>query len=299
MLVHVAPPSAEGAEATSRTFVELQSEGYAVSWATDGASPCTNANNADVAPRGSAWIAVHVDAAAGTIVASLCFVALQGTFEATSIAAPADDPRRLALATVEALNGLRTRPPPRERPQVRTTEAIEPLPSALFAEPSMVLEAFGGRPLIGAGFGFNAAIQGTLRLQLDGFVPLRSSEARGDQRELSLNAAWARFGPHLALRSAPLLVGASLQAGLAVIWASARTTPPLVGTTDITQAALFSAGAWLECPDASAVYFRASANASHLLPTVELELGNGAAQPFGKLLVDLGIGVGVRWGLAD
>jgi len=99
--------------------------------------------------------------------------------------------------------------------------------------------------------------------------------------------------PAVALEAVRL--GVSLDAGAALLWAKAHTTPPLIGSVDVTQAAIISAGLWLDFPQTSLLYFRAGGHVSRLLPSIELELGGGAAQPFGEFLIDGGIGFGVRW----
>jgi hypothetical protein len=161
------------------------------------------------------------------------------------------------------------------------------------------MNADGGRPLVGVTAGLETAIGDSLAIEVETFLPVRQTTARAPDRELSLGAAWARLGARVGFAASPLRLGLSLQGGAAFIWASAETTPPLIGTTEYTASAMFSGGLSLECPDTSLIYLRAAARASRLLPTIELELGDGSSRSFGELLVEMQIGIGLRWDTAD
>jgi hypothetical protein len=305
--VYLTPPPAGGDAATRRIFAELEQSGYVVAWATDGVSPCGAGARAEEARPPGAWISVELDAASHQAVARVCFWRAGASPELASTAAPAADHRQLALATVEALNGLLATPlpsAPAPAPPVAApvpppvpvpVPLPEPAPAAWLVHTSLAFDVFGGPPVIGAGVVFDVSLDSALSLELDSFVPLRASEVSGEQRELSLNVAWLRVGPRFSWQWAPVRLGVSLDAGAALLWAKARTTPPLVGTVDLAPAAIVSSGAWLEYPDESPLFFRIGGHVSRLLPSIELELGTGTALPFGEFLVDCGIGFGVRW----
>ena len=233
----------------------------------------------------------------------MCYAAPGGGVDVASLRAPAEDPRRLALAAVEALNGLRARAP------AAGARAVAPAPAppaampsgerrsaALFASAVLVLQPAGGGPLVGSDVGVDVILGPHVALELSVFVPLRATEFRGVRRELSIEAAWARLGPRLAWALPPLRFGASAHVGPALIWASADTEDPsLLGTTEVARAAQVAGGLWLESPDDEVFYFRATAMASRLLPSIEVELGDGSVQRLGQVLLETGIGAGVRW----
>lgn len=296
--VFLAPPPAAVDAAVQRISAELEQSGYDVVWATDSVSPCT-AGARTQAPPG-AWISVEPDASSNQTLATICFWKPGASPERASIAAPVADHRQLALATLEALNGLLAAPIAHTTIPALPSPALSPArdatPAAALAHTSLAFDVFGGPPVIGAGVALDVSLDPALSLELDSFVPLRASEERGQERELSLNVAWMRVGPRLSWQVAPVRLGVSFDVGAALLWARARTTPPLIGTVDVTPAAIVSGGAWLEYPAESAMFFRFGGRVSRLLPSVELELGTGAALPFGELLIDCGIGVGVRWG---
>jgi len=296
--VFLAPPPAAADAAMQRIFAELEQYGYVVAWAADTLSPCMGRAPASATPSG-AWISVDVDAASNHIVATVCSRMPGAAPEKASTSAPAADHRQLALATVEALNGLLAAPLPIMPVPAPLAPAPlpmrEPAPAAWLVQASLAFDVFGGPPVIGAGVAFDVAIDSALSLELDSFVPVRASTEQGERRELSLNVAWLRFGPRLSWPLAPLRLGVSFDAGATLLWAKARATPPLIGTVDAAPAVIISSGAWLEYPGESPLFFRVGGRVSRLLPSIELELGAGTAQPFGEFLIDSGIGFGVRW----
>jgi len=301
--VFLAPPPAAHEAAMQRIAAELEQYGYTVSWTIDTASPCL-AGARDRAKPPGAWISVELDAGSDQTLATICFWRAGASPELASIAAPAADHRQLALAALEALNGLSAAPIAPVRfpaPLAAAALASAPVPvrdaapAAWLVQASLAFDVFGGPPVIGAGVSLDTPLDGALSLELDSFVPLRASVERGEQRELSLNVAWLRFGPLLSWQLAPVRLGVFLDAGAALLWAKARTTPPLIGSVEVAPAGIVSSGVWLEYPDESPLFVRAGCRVSRLLPSIELELGTGTARPFGELLIDSGIGLGLRW----
>lgn len=293
-----------GAEsATERLMAELQSEGYELSWlAADEAAPCGRAEH--VAARlPAAFVRLEHEPGAKLAEAVICYVRREQAFEQTSVSVAAGDDRRLALAVVEALNGLKAEPrtggpapSPLAAPPVRTSRGAD----AAFVDAALAMDAFGRLPLAGAGFGLNAALSEQLSLHLETFTSVHDGDRSGFERELSLGGAWARFGPRFSWRAARLRLGVSLAVGPALVWASARSkTPERIGTNARAGSALVSSGLWLECPIASVLFLRAGAHASRLLPSIELALGDGSFLPFGELLLDASLGFGVSWGVDD
>jgi hypothetical protein len=298
-----------GREQPSRVLEELRSDGYEVRSVASDASPCETepaapAMPAPIASRPTAWIAIELDEASGELVATICYVAPRAAPERTVLRVPADDPRRFALATVEALNGLAARPRPREEaeaapaPPPERARARGARASALSVNAALEVDTAGGRPLVGTLVGLDTALGPGLSLSLEIFGSVQETTARGRDRELSLGAAWARLGPRMTWVASPLRLGLSLQAGAALVWASAETTPPLIGTAEQTAAALLATGFSLECPADTLVYLRAAGGATRLVPSVDLVLGDGSSRSFGELLIEMNIGVGVRWDTA-
>jgi hypothetical protein len=280
-------------------LTELEQYGYVVSWATDASSPCRTGAPAPTTPAG-AWISIALDERSNQTLATICFWGSGASPELTSIAAPIPDHRQLALATLEALHGLSAPPLRPARSVVSLASAPLPVPDAAHAaalvQTSLAFDVFGGRPVIGVGVALDASLSRALSLELDSFVPVRASVEHGEHRELSLNVAWLRFGPHLSWQLAPVRLGVSLQAGGALFWVKARTTPPLIGAVDVAAAGLVASGVWLEYPEASPLFLRVGGRVSRLLPSIELELGAGATRPFGELLIDCGLAFGAHWG---
>lgn len=291
-----------------RLIAELRSDGFeAQPVAMEEPPPCApEARRAPPRPDEQdtpyAGIEIERDASGARLVARLCHVPAP---ERAVVSAPVEDSGRLALAAVEALNGLtasagRAAPAPREVSPERALSAPSAARVALNATALLVLQPLGGRPFAGTSVGVEHALHPDLALELEVFMPIVASAADGPDRELSTAAAWARFGARTQASLPWLKLGASLQAGWALIWATARSRDPaLVGGTELAKAAVLSAGLSLESPDDSLLYLRATSQVSRLVPSARVELGGGRVQDFGNLLLEIGLGVGVRWPPAD
>jgi hypothetical protein len=287
-----------------RFVAELRSDGFDVQLvAAEEPSPCA-ADATDAPPDPGrhetpfAGIELGRAASGARLVARLCHVPAPGR---ALLSAPVEDSDRLALAVVEALNGL-TASPTRVRPAVSEASPRrappEPIsaPSALNAAAVLVLQPTRGRPLAGASIGVEHAVHSNVALGLEVFMPLLASSVDGPDRELSIAAAWARLGARAHTSLSWLKLGASLHTGMSLIWATARTRDPaLIGGAEFAKAALVSGGLWLESPSESPFFLRASVQASRLLPSARVELGGGRVQPFGDLFTELGLGFGLRW----
>jgi hypothetical protein len=310
--VGVARAGAETASsATERLMAELQNEGYEPTWlAEDEAAPCGRAEHV-AAQLPAAFVHLEHEAGAKLDVAVICYVRRQRAFEQTSVSATAGDDRRLALAVVEALNGLKAEPRaspapvPRDAQPSGAPNGAQPgrAPSGAntaFVGAALAMDATGRLPLAGAGLALSSALSERLSLQLETFTSVHDGDRGGFERELSMGAAWVRFGPRLSWRAAPLELGVSLEAGPALVWASARSkNPERIGTNARAGSALVSSGLWLQCPIASMLFLRAGAHASRLLPSIDLVLGDGSLLPFGEVLLDVSLGMGLSWGAGD
>lgn len=296
--VAIGVPTRDGLEATNRLVAELRSAAYELSWFEPGrGSPCAGGSALLELPPPAALIELEHQPESGVVLAVICYVRGARAFEQTSIDVPAGDPTRLALAVVEALNGLGAQPLPRRQAPFVVIAPDLPPSRAAFAEAALATDAIGKFSILGARLALQANVSERFGVQLEAFVPVREGEVSGADRDLSLRAAWAAVGPRLSWITPPLRFGFTITAGPTLVWVSARTnTAERVGTTSTTSAAIISSSVWLEYPSDAALYLRAGGHVSRLLPSVEVALGDGSFQPYGELLLDVGLGLGVRWG---
>jgi hypothetical protein len=298
--VAVTRPTAEPLDAVQRVIAELRSAGYVVSSIeAEDSSPCASGDSSPLPlALPAAFIRVETEVGSGVLTAVICYARRERSFEQTAVSAATNDHDRLSLSVVEALNGLKAEPrqPPAPSPSPPPLAPSAPSGSG-FVNTALAFDPRGPSPLAGFGFGLATSVDRRLSLELDVFASLREGTLRGYERDLTLDAGWARLGPQLSWVTAPLRFAVSVQAGAAWVWVSARTkTPNRVGTTVMTTSALVSSGLTLECPTSTLLYFRAAGRVSRLLPGVEVARGDGTYVPFGALLVDMSVGFGIRWG---
>jgi hypothetical protein len=290
----------------NRLSAELHSDGFEPELlAADEPSPCApertkNAGDGAGFSAAFAGLIIRLDPSTDELVAELCHVPAPPPPEQAVVRAPAGEPARFALAVVEALNGLTTPvrvvPAPRSSRAPVVVERSSAASPACFASAALVLQPTGVGPLPGASIGLDAPIHRHVALEIEVFAPFRASAAPGLHRDLSISTGWARLGARVSSALPELNFGVSLHTGVALVWATARSRDPLlVGTLDLMTAALVAGGVWLEYPRQSPVYLRAAAHAARLLPSARLELGGGASESFGDLLLEFGLGAGVRW----
>jgi len=306
--------SAEHLELARRLSSELTSEGYVV--ALQGASeffPCDASRvGAVAAPAGtSVWIRFTPSASGETVVASICYASTAPGFLETSASAPRSEPRQLALATAEALNGLRSKLPPMTVAPP-TAGATPPVPARESAPPS----APSARPLmnsasLSAGLllnlpdfpaapGIDARVTlglgPSLGIVIDAFVPVGASELTSAEVTARVRTTWLRLGPRISGSLGRLQFAGAVLAGPALTWATGSAQLPRIGTTDLTAGAVASLAAFVEYPRHGLLFVCASASASALLPGVRVSLGDHSPAPYGAWLFDGSIGFGARWG---
>jgi hypothetical protein len=307
-------------ELARRVASELAIEGYAVDVrATIDPSPCDPSRSKLISvPRGTkAWIRLAADPAdPDTIVASICYLGAQPFLQQASPSAPRADGQKLALATAEALNGLRARLPPIEGgPERAVAERPAPIEQAppLAREPAPAASATSGlvnSVVLGAAFvwclpdlppapGVTAratlGVTDSLGFMIDAFVPASARELASRQVVAKIRMAWLRAGPRLHGSSGDFELSAAALAGPALTWATAEALAPRVGTTDVTTGAVLTLSAFVEFPRKAAVFAHGSAAASALLPGVRVRLGDEASAPRGFWPLEASIGVGARW----
>jgi hypothetical protein len=307
-------------ELARRVASELAVEGYAVDVsATSDPSPCDPSRSKLVSvPRGTkAWIRLAADPAKpDTIVASICYLGAQPFLQQASPSAPRADAQKLAVATAEALNGLRARLPPieggseravAERPAATEQAPLvlrEPAPSA-GATPGLVNSVVLGAafvwslpelpPAPGVTARAMLGVRESVGFLIDAFVPVSGRELASQEVVAKVRTAWLRAGPRIHGSSGDFELSAAALAGPALTWATAEALAPRVGTTDVTTGAVLTLSACVEYPRKVPVFAYGAAAASALLPGVRVDLGDEASAPRGFWPLEASIGVGVRW----
>ncbi|HEX6276051.1 MAG TPA: hypothetical protein VFZ53_23585 [Polyangiaceae bacterium] len=300
-------------EVARRITSELSAEGYTVDVVGAGEpSPCDPNGPRVVAveQRAAVWIRVASDpAGSGAVIASICYLGTLPFLQRASVSAPNGEPQALALATAEALNGLRSKLPPLAANPEHAVAAAPPRdatapPAAPRAEP-LVNSALVGTALVlnlpdfpvAPGFVGRATlgVVPALDIVIDAFVPTTGREVSSDDVTATLRTTWLRVGPRWRGAAGDVALSAAALAGPAVTWATGEADAPRVGTIDVTTGAVLSLAAFVEYPRSGAIFACASASASALLPGVRVELGDGDP-PEGAWPVEAAIGFGVRWG---
>jgi hypothetical protein len=304
--------SEERVELARRLLSELESQGYAVEIRTGAElTPC-EANGPEavtIARDAHAWIKLGVAPASGeTTVASICYLGSLPLLQRATASAPRTDPGQLAVATAEALNGLRSKLPPvvREaaappRRETPTTAPAQPkLSSSLVNSVAVGAAVLFNAPhhpaapaaVLQTNLGWNSAAG----LQMDALIPTAGAELASPQVTATVRTTWLRLGPRLAWIAEDFKLAGALLAGPALSWATAVARAPRVGTTAVAAGAVLSLGATIEYPAHSPVFACVSGSASALVPNLRLKLGDGSRAPRGAWPVDAAVALGIRWG---
>lgn len=299
--VVVSQPSPEHDAAAAKLVAELRSEGYFVQWLSYPANtPCDDPARAAAAPSSGIWIEVTSAAQPGKIAAIICYRSAPGALDQARITAPLDDPERVAIATVEALNGLRSGPrrtPSIERPPA---EDIAPFPPAsgggrALVGSAVMLDPTGVGPVVGVEIGFFSSFAGDWSAGIDAFLPAIPAEETTPDRKLRLRAASIRLGLRRAWSLNRAQIFATLEGGPALVWASSEPTSPLIGTTQLAAGAVVALDAGLIYPSDSAAFVHVRAGVSRLFPEVRLKIDANDFRPFGRVLLDASLGFGLHW----
>lgn len=282
----------------ARLASELRSNGYSVRFEPfDPARRCTSASGAPA----DSWISLAPDPEQpASVITTLCFGGAKLVTRG-----PRADPARFAVATAEALNGLRAKPlaiPERTLPgpesgaldqgaERRDTEAAR---SSLELAQALVIDP-GGFPLLwGASLDAELAVSRSFSLVGGGFFPITRPELASSEVSLTTGVAFARAGAALHLATSTVVVSASLTAGPAFTWASADAEAPRVGGSASTVSAIGSAGLRLDYPARGQVFAAAQARASLLLPAIRFAVAGAEARTLGPALLETSLGVGLR-----
>jgi hypothetical protein len=306
-------------ELARRIASELATEGFAVeiqstfepSVCDAGATELVN-----VPKEGKVWIRIASNPDdAELAVASICYLGAQPLVLRAAPSAPRSDPGQLALATAEALNGLRSKvapetatgavPPP--KPEHGTQDASpRPSPPATGSRPrvpnsvAVAMTAVWTLPdlpvTLAASARATLGVVPGIGIALDALVPGGGPELETDATTARVRTAWFRVGPRFGAALDDFELSAAALAGPALTWVTAVASPPQIGATDLTPGAVLTLASTVEYPRRSPIFACVSAAASALLPGVEVDLGDGARKPRGSWPVEASIGLGARWG---
>jgi hypothetical protein len=303
-------------EIAERLVSELSSEGYVVeSRAADEPTPCdaSGAKLVSIGAGAKAWIRLGEDASGETVVATICYLGSLPFLQQASSSAPKSDPRKLALAAVEALNGLRSKvPPPAPEPEHGAArdaapEAPDTKNSAASRDEATLRNAVmvGGAVVLGVPdfpvvpavtTSANLGITPSTALLVDALWPVGGAELESADVVATVRTAWLRIGPRLGWGTGDFALSGAALAGPALTWATAVAHPPKAGAADVTAGVVISLKALVEYPRRTPIFALASASASALLPAVRVKLDESVSEPLGAFPFEASIGLGVRWG---
>lgn len=301
-------------ELADRLRSELESEGYEVSLEVGSEpSPCEPEGSKLVSVQHGtkAWIRLSKDPVNGeTIVASICFLGAMPFLQQASSSAPGSQPQQLAVATAEALNGLRAKLPPLVAEPVKQARRENPPPApppvpvtrpfqlrnALALGPALMLGFPDHPPALAVALRTITGLGSHTALVLDAAMPATGAELRSPDVTATVRTAWLRLGPRLHTDLGDLLLAGALLGGPAVTWATAVARSPRVGTSDVSTGALFSLSGSVEYPKDTPVYAAAATSISLLLPGVRVKLGDATPPPRSFVPFEASMGLGLRWG---
>lgn len=297
-----------------RLASELRTDGHAVTIAeNEEPSPCENPLASSGPSDAAAWVRLTNDPGDGDgMIASICVRSTVALLERVSSRGDRAQPERFALATAEALNGLRAQVPvlsSREAPSVATSSADgAPLTESTSADAmtrsdnqlslaqTAWLDLADLPPLWGGALAAELAVSDRVHVAFDTFIPISSIELTHEDTLVTLRAAWVRSGLGLRWEAGDARVGASLLGGAAITWARAEASAPRVGAADAKLGALVTLGATLEYPSRSRIFLLAAARASGIFPAVRVAVASDTSKTLGPLLAEGALGVGLRFG---
>jgi hypothetical protein len=287
-----------------RLGAELSSAGYQV-------HPADEVSDAACTPQSSiarslesygesAWVQVSGSEAAARLSVLLCYRDTTGHLSQSLLQIAPGDVDRGALASVEALNGLRAEPSPAPAAPCASAKVEPALPrpslhNALAAGGAVLFDPLGIGPILGVTGGLESSISQRLSLHLDVFAPVRAQRLERADRTLEVDVAWLRAGPTLSWPLWITNVNASFSAGPALVWADSHAQAPLIGGARRSTAFVISAGGALELPRDAAWFLRAYYEVGTILPRINIATSPTDTEHLGPLLFQLGATLGIRW----
>jgi hypothetical protein len=261
-----------------------------------------------------AWIRLSEDHQGGeTVVATICYLGALPFLQQAASSAPKSDPRKLALAAAEALNGLRSKVPLPAPESESTAARAEPSAQEVTKVPIVrtVPATLQSSVMLGGALMLNApefpivpavttsadlGVTRSASLLVDALWPVSGAELESPEVTARVRTAWLRIGPRLRWAADDFDLSGALLAGPALSWATAVARAPLAGAADVTAGAVLSVKALAEYPRRTAIFAFASASASALLPGVRVKLDESVSEPLGAFPLEASIGLGARWG---
>ncbi len=248
----------------------------------------------------SAWVQISDSEATSQLSVLLCYRNRAGHLSQSLLQIASGDVGRGALASVEALNGLRAEPTLTPAAacapvKVETAPATPSLQNAFMAGAAIVFDPLGIGPIVGVTGGLEAGLTRRLSLHLDAFAPVRARHLERTDRTLEVDVAWLRAGASLGWPLWITDVQASLSAGPALVWAESHAHAPLIGTARRSGAFVISAGGALELPRDSSWFLRGYYQVGTILPRINVVTSLTDTEHLGPLLFQLGATLGTRW----
>jgi hypothetical protein len=294
-LVIVRSTSAELEPLVGRLCAELATAGYAVTFQLSQPPMACERGNTEQGK--TAWVTLAPNPADhDSAVATVCF---DGT--AVVVGGPKADSVRFVVSTAEALNGLSATPlaalPERRRavPAQPRSTSTQPRPRhALAMGQTLIIDPAGFPALWGATLDAELALNRSMAIVLGGFFPIARAELSTPHAELRTGLTFLRVGPALRYSVARFTLAASLVAGPALTWVTARAVAPYAGRTDSVLGVFSGAGLVLTYPDRGPVFASIGSRASALLPGPRIRLPEQASMDLGPVLLEASLGIGLR-----
>lgn len=217
-----------------------------------------------------------------------------------------------AIVVTEALHGLLTTPlstdpkaigepnlPPTKEPEPQREEQgtvdSASRPSA-WVQPQVVVDAPTGKTWAGVAPGLQVPVTPHVTAAAELLLGLHSIEYTDDEIDLKSRIAWARLMVQSSRIFGPLAVGYTASCGLYVNRVTADAVAPRRGGSDGAFGAILGAGVFGELPARGRLYAKGSLGASTLVPRLRYQMSDEATPALGALLLEAGLGLGLRFG---
>lgn len=213
-----------------------------------------------------------------------------------------------AIVVTEALHGILTGPSGATQAQTDTgseaqaskfekgREDAYAIASSLSIDARFVLDAPTGGSWTGIAPSVQLPLSRVLGFRAEGFVSLSPIPYSDAQIDLASHLAWMRIGMFGAVPAGPFRLGWKGTVGLFFNHATAEAVPPRIGGSDGALGAILHAGAFAEFPARGLWFLRGSLGLSTLLPRLRYQMSEDVTPEVGELLVEGGLGVGIRFG---
>lgn len=221
-----------------------------------------------------------------------------------------DERADFSIVVTEALHGVLISPqtraqsvgevePPNDTPdsEKEAEQSARSFPGSLAIEPRLSLDVPTGGAWVGLTPTLRVPLGGGLHFGAEMFLGLDPIDYSDAQIELESHLVWARFGLSGAKPLGPVLLAWQIAAGPYSNRATAEAVPPREGGSDGTFGAIVHAGALAELPARGRFFVRSSIGASTLVPRLRYQMSDDVTPEVGQLLLEGGLGVGIRFGL--